>query len=32
VATSPKIDVGTDYKEKYGFFVPEDYVFKPSAG
>src|SRR5258708_7491638 len=28
MATVPKVDVGTDYKEKYGFFVPEDYLFK----
>ena len=26
--TQPKIDPGKDYKEKYGFFVPEEYVFK----
>jgi len=32
MATQPKIDVGTDYKEKYGFFVPEDYVFKAKRG
>ena len=24
MATVPKVDVGSDYKEKYGFFVPED--------
>ena len=28
MATVPKVDVGADYKEKYGFFVPEDYIFK----
>src|SRR3989442_1010570 len=28
MATVPKVEVGTDYKEKYGFFVPEDFVFK----
>ncbi|TAN31899.1 Fe-S cluster assembly protein SufB [bacterium] len=32
MATVPKLDVGTDYKEKYGFFVPEDYVFKAKRG
>ncbi len=32
MATAPKIDVGSDYKEKYGFFVPEDYVFKAKRG
>ncbi|HEX9362443.1 MAG TPA: Fe-S cluster assembly protein SufB, partial [Candidatus Dormibacteraeota bacterium] len=32
MATQPKIDVGSDYKEKYGFFVPEDYVFKAKRG
>ena len=32
MATVPKIDVGGDYKEKYGFFVPEDYVFKAKRG
>ncbi|HEX2682163.1 MAG TPA: Fe-S cluster assembly protein SufB [Candidatus Dormibacteraeota bacterium] len=33
MATQPKpIDVGVDYKEKYGFFVPEDYVFKARRG
>ncbi len=32
MATVPKVDVGTDYKEKYGFFVPEDYVFKAKRG
>src|SRR5881628_2361302 len=32
MATAPKIDVGGDYKEKYGFFVPEDYVFKAKRG
>src|SRR5256886_16415131 len=26
--TVPNIDVVSDYKEKYGFFVPEDYIFK----
>src|SRR5580704_4952741 len=28
----PRIDVGADYKEKYGFFVPEDYIFKAKRG
>src|ERR1700682_448576 len=33
MATVPKqIDVGSDYKEKYGFFVPEDYIFKAKRG
>src|SRR3989449_1281074 len=32
MATVPKIDVGSDYKEKYGFFVPEDFVFKAKRG
>ena len=33
MATVPNpIDVGSDYKEKYGFFVPEDYVFKAKRG
>jgi len=32
MATVPKVDVGTDYKEKYGFFVPEDYIFKAKRG
>jgi Fe-S cluster assembly protein SufB len=32
MATQPKLDVGTDYKEKYGFFFPEDYVFKAKRG
>ena len=33
MATQPKpVDVGSDYKEKYGFFVPEDYVFKAKRG
>ena len=30
--TQPKIDPGKDYKEKYGFFVPEEYVFKAKRG
>src|SRR5437588_450054 len=32
MATAPKIDIGRDYKEKYGFFVPEEYVFKAKRG
>ncbi len=33
MATAPKqIEVGNDYKEKYGFFVPEEYVFKAKRG
>ena len=26
------IEIGSDYKEKYGFSVPEDYVFKAKRG
>ena len=32
MATVPKIEVGSDYKERYGFFVPEDYIFKAKRG
>src|SRR5881398_47805 len=32
MATQPKLDVGVDYKDKYGFFFPEDYVFKAKRG
>src|SRR5881394_3671580 len=32
MASVPKIEVGSDYKEKYGFFVPEDFVFKAKRG
>jgi Fe-S cluster assembly protein SufB len=32
MATAPQINVGDDYKEKYGFFVPEEYVFKAKRG
>jgi Fe-S cluster assembly protein SufB len=32
MATVPKVEVGTDYKEKYGFFVPEEYIFKAKRG
>jgi Fe-S cluster assembly scaffold protein SufB len=32
MATVPKVDVGSDYKEKYGFSVPEDFVFKAKRG
>ncbi|HEV2953665.1 MAG TPA: Fe-S cluster assembly protein SufB [Candidatus Dormibacteraeota bacterium] len=32
MATAPQIHVGEDYKEKYGFFVPEEYVFKAKRG
>src|SRR5438094_10600008 len=28
----PRIDVGDDYKEKYGFFDPEKFVFKAKRG
>src|SRR5690348_8811655 len=33
MATQPKpVEIGADYKEKYGFFVPEEYVFKAKRG
>src|SRR2546423_1865274 len=32
MATVPKINVGDDYKEKYGFFDPEKFVFKAKRG
>ncbi|HKW70286.1 MAG TPA: Fe-S cluster assembly protein SufB [Candidatus Dormibacteraeota bacterium] len=32
MATQPNLDVGVDYKDKYGFFFPEDYVFKAKRG
>jgi Fe-S cluster assembly protein SufB len=33
MATVPKqVEIGSDYKEKYGFFVPEDYIFKAKRG
>ncbi len=32
MAVAPKIDVGENYKEKYGFFDPEKYVFKAKRG
>jgi len=32
MATVPQVNVGSDYKEKYGFFVPEDYIFKAKRG
>jgi Fe-S cluster assembly protein SufB len=32
VAVVPKINVGEDYKEKYGFFDPEKFVFKAKRG
>src|SRR2546430_15903457 len=28
----PRIDVGDNYKEKYGFFDPEKFVFKAKRG
>jgi Fe-S cluster assembly protein SufB len=31
-AVVPKIDVGEDYRGKYGFFDPEKYVFKAKRG
>ena len=30
--TVPQINVGDDYKEKYGFFDPEKFVFKAKRG
>ncbi len=30
--TVPQINVGDDYREKYGFFDPENYVFKAKRG
>ncbi len=32
MAVTPKIQVGDNYKEKYGFFDPEKYVFKAKRG
>ncbi|MGH7860967.1 MAG: Fe-S cluster assembly protein SufB, partial [Candidatus Dormibacteraceae bacterium] len=32
MAVSPTINVGDDYKEKYGFFDPEKFVFKAKRG
>src|ERR671935_118011 len=32
MAVVPKINVGENYKEKYGFFDPEKYVFKAKRG
>ncbi len=32
MAVVPQIDVGDNYKEKYGFFDPENYVFKAKKG
>src|ERR687883_533824 len=32
MATAPTIAVGDDYKEKYGFFDPEKFVFKAKRG
>ena len=32
MAVVPQINVGEDYKEKYGFFDPEKYVFKAKRG
>jgi Fe-S cluster assembly protein SufB len=32
MAVAPKIDVGDNYKEKYGFFDPEKFVFKAKRG
>jgi Fe-S cluster assembly protein SufB len=32
MATVPQINVGDDYKEKYGFFDPEKFVFKAKRG
>jgi Fe-S cluster assembly protein SufB len=32
MAVAPKIQVGDDYREKYGFYDPEKYVFKAKRG
>src|SRR6202047_724235 len=32
MAVAPQINVGDDYKEKYGFFDPEKYSFKAKRG
>src|SRR3982074_38905 len=32
MAVVPQINVGDDYKEKYGFFDPEKFVFKAKRG
>jgi len=32
MAVTPKVQVGENYKEKYGFFDPEKYVFKAKRG
>jgi Fe-S cluster assembly protein SufB len=32
MAVVPKVNVGEDYKEKYGFFDPEKFVFKAKRG
>ena len=32
MAVAPKISVGDDYREKYGFFDPEKFVFKAKRG
>src|SRR5437879_7151307 len=32
MASGPEVNVGDDYKEKYGFFDPEKYVFKAKRG
>ena len=32
MAVAPKINVGDDYREKYGFFDPEKFVFKAKRG
>ncbi|HZV52648.1 MAG TPA: Fe-S cluster assembly protein SufB [Candidatus Dormibacteraeota bacterium] len=32
MAVAPQINVGEDYREKYGFFDPEKYVFKAKRG
>src|SRR6266487_1276527 len=32
MAVVPQINVGEDYKERYGFFDPEKYVFKAKRG
>ena len=32
MATAPELQIGSDYKEKYGFFVPDTHVFKARRG
>ncbi|MGH7903950.1 MAG: Fe-S cluster assembly protein SufB [Candidatus Dormibacteraceae bacterium] len=32
MATAPELQIGRDYKEKYGFFDPDNHVFKAKRG